>query len=203
MSLAQVFVFASAMFVAAASPGPGVAALVARVLGRGPRGAIAFTVGLAIGDTVWLACAVLGLSALALRFEGVFVAIKYAGAAYLLFMAWKLWTAPVEGGRIAPIEGESPLRLFVGGLSVTLSNPKVMVFYLALLPSLIDIAHVTPTGFAELALIALGILTVVFGAYIVLASRARALLSDAGAVRALNRGTGLVMAGAAIAVATR
>ena len=60
---AALLVFASALVVAAASPGPGIAAIVARVLGRGMRGAVAFTAGVALGDVVWLTIAVFGLAA--------------------------------------------------------------------------------------------------------------------------------------------
>ena len=94
MDLAGLLLFSSALFIAAASPGPGIAAIVARVLGRGPRDAIAFSIGVALGDVVWLTFAILGLAALAQAFHGVFLVIKYAGAAYLLYIAYKLWTAP-------------------------------------------------------------------------------------------------------------
>jgi threonine/homoserine/homoserine lactone efflux protein len=86
---------------------------------------------------------------------------------------------------------------------VTLGNPKVMVFYLALVPNLIDVTAITLLGFAELAAVLLGVLTLVFGFYILLAARARRFLTSSRAVRAVNRTTGAVMAGAAIAVATR
>ena len=90
MDLAGLVVFSTALFIGAASPGPGVAAIVARVLGRGTKGAVAFTTGVAIGDVVWLTFAVVGLATLAHAFHGVFVAIKWAGIAYLLYLAWKL-----------------------------------------------------------------------------------------------------------------
>src|ERR1700704_5422431 len=102
MDLTSLLVFAGALFVAAASPGPGIAAIVARVLGRGMNGAIAFTAGVALGDVVWLTFAVLGLAVIAQTFQAVFLVIKYAGAAYLLYLAWKLWTAPVVVHDIAP-----------------------------------------------------------------------------------------------------
>jgi threonine/homoserine/homoserine lactone efflux protein len=197
-------VFAAALFIAAASPGPGIAAIVARVLGRGTAGAVAFTAGVAVGDVVWLTFAILGLSALAQAFHGVFEAVKYAGAAYLLWLAFKMWTAPVAVHALeADVARENPLRLFLGGLAVTMGNPKVMVFYLALLPSLIDVARVTVAGYAALVVATLSVLAVVFGAYVVLAARARRLFTSPRALKMVNRGTGAVMAGAAAAIAAR
>ncbi|MBZ6077457.1 LysE family translocator [Microvirga puerhi] len=204
MDLAGLLVFATALFIAAASPGPGIAAIVARVLGRGTRGAVAFSAGLAIGDVVWLTCAIVGLAALAQAFHGVFLVIKYAGAAYLLYIAYKLWTAPAAPQDVAvDVKAEHPLRVFLGGFAVTMGNPKVMVFYLALLPTILDLTRVNLLGYAELVLATLSILAVVLGAYIVLASNARRLFTSPRAIRILNRTTGTVMAGAAAAVAAR
>ena len=204
MDFAGLAVFATALLVAAASPGPGIAAIVARVLGRGTSGAAAFTAGVAVGDVVWLTIAILGLAAIAQAFQGVFLVIKYAGAAYLLYLAWKLWTAPVAAEAVAAdASRESPLRLFLAGLAVTMGNPKVMVFYLALLPVLIDVAGVTALGYAELVAVTLAVLAIVFTGYILLAARARRLFTSPRALKAVNRGTGAIMAGAAAAIATR
>jgi threonine/homoserine/homoserine lactone efflux protein len=204
MDLAGLLVFATALFIAAASPGPGIAAIVARVLGRGTQGAVAFSVGLAIGDVVWLTLAIVGLAALAQAFHGVFLVVKWAGAAYLLYIAYKLWTAPAAAQEVAAdAKAEHPAKLFLGGLAVTMGNPKVMVFYLALLPTIIDLTRVTLLGYAELVTATLAVLAVVFAAYIGLASRARRLFTSPKAIRILNRTTGTVMAGAAAAVASR
>jgi len=204
MDLAGLVVFGTALLVAAASPGPGIAALVARVLGRGPRGAVAFSAGLAVGDVVWLACAVVGLAALAEAFHGLFVAIKYGGVAYLVYLAYRIWTAPVEARALAAETArEHPFRLFLAGLALTLGNPKVMVFYLALLPTILDLSRVTLWGFAELVGVTLSVLALVFAAYALAAARARRLFTSPKALRALNRATGATMAGAAVAIATR
>ena len=204
MDPAGLLVFATALFIAAASPGPGIAAIVARVLGRGMQGAAAFSAGVAIGDVVWLTFAIVGLAAIAQAFHGVFLVFKYAGAAYLLYLGYKLWTAPVAA---APVEastaGEHPVRLFLAGLAVTMGNPKVMVFYLALLPTLLDLARITFVGYAELVAVTLAVLAVVFGSYIGLAARARRLFTSPRAIRWINRTTGTVMAGAAAAIAAR
>lgn len=204
MDLTSLLVFTGALFVAAASPGPGIAAIVARVLGRGMNGAIAFTAGVALGDVVWLTVAVLGLAVVAQTFQAVFLVIKYAGAAYLLFLAWRLWTAPVATHDVAPDTSDvRRVRLFLAGLAVTMGNPKVMVFYLALLPNIIDLAAVTVWGWLELSLVVLGVLAVVFGAYVALAARTRRLFSSPRAMRMVNRGSGTVMASAAVAIAAK
>jgi len=203
MEPAALAVFAGALLVAAASPGPAITALVARVIARGTPGAVAFSAGLAIGDVVWLALAVFGLAILAKTFAMAFTALKFAGAAYLLYLAWKLWTAPVGLGSGEAPQGERPWRLFAAGLALTLGNPKTMLFYLALLPNLIALEAVTLLGFAELAAITLAVLALVFGSYIVLAARVRRLFTSPRALRYVNRGSGAIMAGAAAAIASR
>jgi threonine/homoserine/homoserine lactone efflux protein len=209
MDLTGLVVFTTALFVAAVSPGPGIAAIVARVLGRGTRGAASFSAGVAIGDVVWLTFAIVGLAAIAQTFHGVFLAIKYAGAAYLLYLGYKLWTAPVEARNVearnveAKTAGDHPARLFLAGLAVTMGNPKVMVFYLALLPTLLDLTRIDVLGYAELVAATLSVLALVFSGYILLAARARRLFRSPKAIRRINRGTGALMAGAAAAIASR
>ena len=204
MDPAALLIFAATLFVAAASPGPGIAAIVARVLGRGLNGAVAFTAGLAVGDVVWLTIAVLGLAAIANTFHVVFQVIKYVGVVYLLYLAYRLWTQAVEAREVvAETSTDKPVRLFLAGLAVTMGNPKVMVFYLALLPSLIDLQAVTLLGWLELSLVTLSVLAVVFGSYVLLAARTRDLFTSPRAIRMVNRGTGAVIASAAVAIAAK
>jgi threonine/homoserine/homoserine lactone efflux protein len=204
MDLSALALFAGTLFVAAASPGPGIAALVARVIGRGSEGAAAFAAGLILGDLTWLAVAILGLAVVAQTFHEVFLVIKYAGAAYLVYLAYRMWTAPVVSRDIAADGSrESDARLFIAGLALTLGNPKVVAFYLALLPNLIDLTRVGLFGYVELASVSIAVLTVVFGAYVIAAARARALFRSVGAMRLLNRAGGTMLAGAAVAVATK
>jgi threonine/homoserine/homoserine lactone efflux protein len=204
MDLTALLIFAGALLVAAASPGPGIVALVARVIGGGPAGVAHFIAGLIVGDLVWLAAAVLGLAVVAHTFHEAFVAIKFAGAAYLLYLAYRMWTAPAAATAVAAASGgERSFSLFLAGLSVTLGNPKVAGFYLALLPNLIDLGQVDLFGYAELAGLCIAVLTVVLGAYALAAARARVLFASPRAVRLFNRTGGTLMAGAAIAVASK
>ena len=142
--------FAAVYFAAVATPGPGVAALVARVLGHGLGGAAPFIAGYVVGDLIWLILAATGLSVLANAFAGLFVALKYAGAAYLLYVAWRMATAPVAVGEQAPAASRG-WRAFFGSLSLTLGNPKVMIFFLSIMPLVVDVRTLTPLAIAELA----------------------------------------------------
>ncbi|MDE1569329.1 LysE family translocator [Aquabacter sp. P-9] len=196
--------FAGILTLAAMSPGPAVVAIVARTLARGRSGSAAFIAGLAVGDVMWLAAAALGMAALAATLGSLFVLVRLAGAAYLLYMAYRLWTArPAAPDFAAPNEGVDGARLFGAGLAVSFGNPKTMAFYLALLPTLVDLNRLSLLGFLEMSAVILVVLAGVFAAYVVLADRARRFVASARAMRWLNRICGGAMAGAAVAVATK
>ncbi len=203
MEITALIIFAGALVVAAGSPGPSIAALVARVLARGHRDVLPFLAAMWIGEAVWLTLAVWGLASIATTFQLVFAVIKWAGVAYLLFLAWKMWTAPVKvAGDTLPARGSSA-RMFAAGLAVTLGNPKIMVFYLALLPTIIDLGQLTVLGWGELVAAMLLVLTAVDVAWVALAARARLLLTSRRAVRIANRCSAGMMAAAASAIAAR
>ncbi|CAE6834439.1 LysE family translocator [Paraburkholderia nemoris] len=203
MSLSALLVFALALIIAAGTPGPSIAALVARVLTNGFRDVLPFLAAMWLGEALWLTCAVAGLAVIARSFGMVFIVLKFAGVAYLLFLAWKMWRAPadVQGSDLP--SGQSPWRMFVAGLLVTLGNPKIMMFYLALLPTIIDLSRIGTVAWFELTLTMLIVLMTVDFGWALLASRARKLLNTRRAVKFTNRASAAVMAGVAAAIATR
>jgi threonine/homoserine/homoserine lactone efflux protein len=199
-------VFSLVYCLAVASPGPGVAAIVARSLSRGTQGAPAFIAGFLIGDLVWFTVAATGLAALAQSAYAVFVAVKYAGVAYLLYLSYRMWTTaaqpPVaDGDEVDP--SQKPARLFLTTLSLTMGNPKTMVFFLALLPTVVKLETLTVSGFFEIAAVICVVLPAVLGGYVYAAARARKFLQSPRAIRMVNRGGATAMAGAAVAIATR
>ena len=195
-TIAPFLAYAGALAVAAAIPGPGVAAVVGRSLGSDARGALPFVVGLALGDVIFLTVAVLGLSVLAATFAGVFTAVKVAGGLYLIYLAWRFWTAGVDPTRVERERAQSAWMAGLSGLAVTLGNPKTVVFYLALLPNVIDLASVTVLDWLVLSVLTLAVLFAVMLPYSVAAARLRALFASAVALRRLNRGAALFIGGA-------
>jgi threonine/homoserine/homoserine lactone efflux protein len=204
MSLYGFAVFCAVYLLAVATPGPGVAAVLTRSLTHGLRGAPAFIAGFLIGDLIWFAGASAGLAALAQTAQAVFLVVRYAGAAYLLYLAYRLWTAPAQPLDVGDVHAsQKPLRLCLGSLSLTLGNPKPMIFFVALLPTVV---HLRTLRFVDYLLIAAAItfiLPLVLGGYAFAASRARRFFRKPKSIRLLNRGAGTAMAGAAFVVAAQ
>ena len=204
VDLSALLIFAVALTMAAGSPGPSITALVARVLARGWRDVAPFLAAMWIGEAIWLTCAIAGLATLAETFYWAFVAIKYLGVCYLLYLAWRMWIAPVpEEGEEITARGRGAVGMFATGLAVTLGNPKIMVFYLALLPTIINIHAVSLGGWAALTVTMLAVLIVIDVAYVVLAARARRFLRSPRATRIANRISATAVGGAAALIAAR
>ncbi len=196
--------FAGVYFVAVSSPGPGIAAIVARGLGQGMNAAPAFVAGFVVGDLIWFTIAATGLAVIAKSFETLFLVIKYAGCAYLLWMAWKIWTAPVATGEVKAEAGRKEwLPAFLGSLALTLGNPKVIVFFLSIMPLVVDPKAITLLGFVEMAVIIACVIGPTMFGYLWLADRARRVFRSERALKAINRGTAGIMAGAAAVIAAR
>lgn len=204
MSISSLLLLAAVYFVAVATPGPGVAALVARVLAHGLTGVAPFIAGYLVGDLIWLTIAGTGVVVVAHAFAGVFVALKFAGVAYLLYVAWGMARASGSlDGAAAPTQATRGWRALAGSLSLTLGNPKVIVFFLSILPIVVDLGAMTPAAFGAVAGVMALVITATLAGYALAANRARALLRSTRAARIAHRTAAGVMAGVAIAIATR
>jgi threonine/homoserine/homoserine lactone efflux protein len=204
VSLSSLLLFVGIYATAVATPGPGVAALIARVLGRGLTGVAPLIAGFVVGDMVWFTIATTGLAMLAHEFAGLFAAVRIAGCLYLLYLAWGLWRSPARAaaqGLASP--GDGGRSAFLGALSLTLGNPKVIVFFLSIMPLVVDLRGVTVTIAVELMATMAILLSAILLTYAALANRARNLFASPRAMKALNRSASGVMASAALALAVR
>ncbi len=203
MTLSALGLFAAAIFVLAISPGPTAVALVARVISHGGFSVLPFTAALWIGEVFFFTLAVLGLSALLSQFAWALVLIKWAGALYLVFLAYRLWfeVAPTSGAQLT--EPGSSVRLFLAGLAVTFTNAKIIAFYLALLPAVVDLAHISIASWLELTLVLISVLAAIDLGYIALAEIARRRLGSLGHTKILNKCSALALTGAALLIAAQ
>jgi threonine/homoserine/homoserine lactone efflux protein len=203
MTLEMTAAFAAAFFLLALSPGPGLAAILSRALGSGLTAGLAVTGGLIVGDAVFLGIAMIGLSAIANTMGPLFQVVKYAGAAYLIWLGVQALRAAskpvvVESRPAAALSKDVSL-----GLVVTLGNPKPILFYGALLPTFLDLSTVTIRDFAVMMATVVVVSFVVYGGYMMLIARARRFLASTRAVQRLNQATGVVLIGSGVAVAAR
>ncbi|HEV7345075.1 MAG TPA: LysE family translocator [Devosia sp.] len=188
--------FTIAYAIAVLVPGPGVAAVVARALGGGFKGAFPMVLGILAGDLVYFVFAVFGLAAIATLFGPVFVLVRWAGAAYLLYIAYRFWTARPGSEQMKP-RNEDGWKTFLAGFSLTMGNPKTIVFYLAILPTVIPLDQMNPLAFAELTFIVVAVLLLIGCGYAWLASAAREMFKSPRALGRLNKTAGVMMATAA------
>ena len=203
MTLASAIAFAIGMFFLALSPGPGLATILSRALASGPIAGLAVTAGLVLADFTFMGVAMIGLTAIATELGPVFQIIKYAGAAYLLWLGLRMVRGSGSSIKVVPRSGRGLLKDVGLGLLVTFGNPKAILFYGALLPTFLDMTRIHLGDFLILAAIVVVISYVVYGGYIFVAERSRRLLSSGPASRLFNRLTGTVLVGAAVAVAAR
>jgi threonine/homoserine/homoserine lactone efflux protein len=183
--------------VAIATPGPGIFAIIARALGGGFRSTVPAVLGNTLGDLILMSLSALGLAAVAHRMGDLFLIVKLAGAAYLIWLGYRSWTADSKaiGDQVPAQKG------FWSQLALTLGNPKAIVMFVAILPTAIDLNRLTPAGYLQLCLCTLILIPGIEFLYAALASQARAFLSGPKARRRMNKGAGAIMIGAGIGVA--
>ena len=145
----------------------------------------------------------LGLAIVAQNFTTPFMIIKYLGALYLSYIAWKLWTAGLLRQDIEATRGATGGMAFLSGLLVTLGNPKTMLFYVALVPTLVPLQEVGLPDYAVLVATTFVVLIAVLLPYILLASKARELLKKPRTLQVLNRSAAGILAGTAAYIAAR
>lgn len=193
MSLQTLWLFIIAVFLLSATPGPNMLHVLSRSVELGFKRSTAAMAGCLLGLLTLLTASAVGLGALLHALPGVFDALRIAGAAYLLYLAFKAWRSPVDDGETQE-EWARPTAswqtVLRGGFTISISNPKAIVFAAAFLPQFINPAQPQAPQFAVL----LAVFTVIEGFwYCVYATGGRAIarhLGRAGVQRAFNRLTG-------------
>lgn len=189
------------------SPGPGALAAMSAGLNHGFRRGYATTIGLVLGIWTQLLVVGVGLGALLATSAAAFVALKWLGVAYLVWLGIQQWRAPARP--LAELQADAGAvtarQLVLRGWMINAVNPKGTVFLLAVVPQFIDLRQPLPPQYLSIAL-TLGFTDmVVMVGYTALAARVLAGLKSAAHMRALNRvfGALFVVAGAFLALFKR
>jgi threonine/homoserine/homoserine lactone efflux protein len=204
MDITTLIAFALAFFVFAASPGPDNLTIMARAVSHGWTSGLAYGLGTVTGIMIFLAAAVFGLSVIASEMGVLMTALRYAGAAWLIWTGIRLWTAKPDSVDLAERSRDRGLlAAYATGVLLNLGNPKMPLFYIALLPNVVG-ADIGPMLAMELALVILAVEAVVIAGHLLIAQKGRRLMTSPVFSRRVNRAAGSVMIGTgAIAIAAR
>ena len=214
-ALHTLFAFFGVAVLLALSPGPDNLFVLLQSIQRGWRMGNAVVVGLCLGIVVHTTAVALGLAAVFAASSLAFSVLKWCGAAYLVYLAWGAWRAPVSaagsaagagapGGAGNVVSHRQMLRMVGRGVVMNLTNPKVLIFFLAFLPQFADpaLGPVAPQIFAFGAVFILAAF-LVFGAIAVFSGAfGQLLLRSPRAQRWLNKVTAVVFVGLAVKLAT-
>ena len=196
MNLHLFLAYSLAVAILVLMPGPIVTLVVANSLSHGSRSGLATVAGASIGNAILLGATAVGLVAFFALLSEIFEVVRWAGAAYLIWLGVKAWRT--HGGRglaLAPAAEPSSRAVFLQGFLIAITNPKAMVFYVAFLPQFID-THL-PAGPQLLVMIGTMIIMALLSdtAYALLAGRARGWFTAPGRRRLQGRITGTLLIG--------
>jgi len=203
-SLENLALFALASVLLALTPGPNLLYLISRTLCQGRRAGVVSLAGTSLGFVFHVLAAALGLSAIFVTVPLLYDLLRYAGAAYLLWLAWAAVKPGGQGTFTArTLPEDPPGRLFRMGLLTSVLNPKIALFYLALLPQFIDASR----GSVFVQSLVLGLMQIAIGivsdlGFVLAAARIAAWLGERPLWSALQRWVlGTVFAGIALKLA--
>lgn len=192
--------FVAAIVLFLAIPGPGNLALVTSTSKGGIRGGLGATLGVIAGDQALMWAAVAGVAALLAAYPAAFAAVQWLGAAYLAWLGWKMLTA--RPGQ-APVLDIRPRQYFQQAFTITLLNPKAIVFYMAFFPLFVDPArHQGLVTFGAMAA-TVAALTFLYGLTAVLLTHflAERLRANPRITRVLNQLAGIFLIGFGVKLA--
>ncbi|WP_166268898.1 LysE family translocator [Marinobacter caseinilyticus] len=188
------------------SPGPGVVMTLSNALRFGRRGTVGGILGVAFGALVVAGLSATSLGVLLATSALAFTVLKFIGAAYLIYLGIRLWRAPPLDLNQRPAQvADSFRKRFMEGVSLQLTNPKVVLFFLSIFPQFIDGHSSYATQFTTLVLTYCALVVAVHLVYALCAKRAKHWLTSERGGRAMNRASGATFMcfGAALASASR
>lgn len=200
MELATWLAFLAAATAMLLIPGPTILLVIGQALGGGARNALPLAAGVALGDLSAMTLSMAGLGALLAASATLFTALKWVGAAYLIWLGIKMWRAPVEPGAAPPLSARRAMR---EAYVVTALNPKSIVFFVAFVPQFLDPARPFLPQAAILVASFVTLAALNAAGYALLASRLSGAVRRPSIRRLLNRTGGTMLMGAGLAVALR
>ena len=183
------------------TPGPGVFSSVASGLNHGFRRGIWNGVGMQVANLILAALVSFGLGAILLASETAFAVVKWLGVAYLVYLGVVTWRAEPQSFARQMDTMRTPWEIFLRGFLVSITNPKGIIFFAAILPQFIDIARAQLAQYAILTATTFTVDVFVMAGYTAAAARVVRVMRNAEGLRWINRGLGGLFVAAGVALA--
>lgn len=196
MNTGILIAFIAGMLVLSASPGPGVLASVAKAVSDGFRESLFLIGGLASGDVIFLLLAVFGMSAVSQITGEMFFIIKIAGGIYLIFLGIKLFKGKSMVYESRKIKNKGRLNTYLSGFMVTMGNPKPILFYASVVPTIVNLKKVGAADTVIMAIVIISVSFLVIGTYCYLASYSRKYFMKNKFNKNINKLAGAIMCAA-------
>jgi threonine/homoserine/homoserine lactone efflux protein len=180
------------------TPGPNMAYLAVLSAGHGRRAGFAATLGIALGLLIVGLGSAFGLAALISNSRILYEALRWAGVAYLLWLAWEGWQEASETSPAIANSDSSDAEYFRRGLIANLLNPKAVVFFIAVLPTFVDASRPVLWQTAVLSIVYVAIATAIHATIVSLAAAAQPFLEDKDRSRITRRALSLALSAVAI-----
>lgn len=198
MDYTALMAYFAALTALTAAPGPIVAVLVARSLGSDAKGATAFATGLCLGDVLAVCAIAMGVGGVAESKPEWFAAAKYAGIAYLLWLAVRIWSDSSIMSASQTRNGGGWLASTGAGIALCLGNPSTVLIYMLLLPSVAPAGIRSAQQLSVVLLVTFAAVGVVFFGAILLARQFNRIIASPKSSSILSRATAAVIAVTAV-----
>jgi threonine/homoserine/homoserine lactone efflux protein len=195
-------IFALVFTVSAFTPGPDTMTIFSRALSGGRFAAVPYTFGIVLAKITLLTLVVLGLAVIAKTIGTFFVLLKFAGVGYLLWAGFKMWRSS-NTSEARDLGAEVTWKDAFTGYALGVSNPNAIVFYVAVLPTVVDVHSLNFAMYLALCSTLTVLMVLIASVYALSADRLRGFMKSAKARRLTNRVAGGAMIGSALLVATR
>lgn len=202
MDLSVWLTYFLAAIVLSVTPGPGVFSSIRSGLHHGVRLGAWNAVGMQVANSIHVLIVAVGLGALLLASETLFTTIKWLGVAYLVYLGIVTWRSEPRAFVDEPDSDTTVREVFLHGFLVNLTNPKGIIFFVAILPQFIDVARPVALQYAVLALTTFAVDLVIMIGYTALAARVLRVMKDPERLRWMNRGLGSLFVATGIALAS-
>lgn len=202
MDLSLWITYFLAAIVLSVTPGPGVFSSIRSGLHHGVRLGVWNAVGMQVANLIHVVVVAVGLGAILLASETVFAVVKWLGVAYLIYLGIVTWRSPPTSFHDETDDAKGVREVFLHGFFVNLTNPKGIIFFVAVLPQFIDVARPVALQYTILAATTFTVDLIVMLGYTALAARVLRVMKDPASLRWVNRGLGGLFVAAGLALAT-